>query len=88
MKRLVVAGTLLGLVNGVVAVLLIHLLLPPAPEDFGWFAYAPASPQVFAVRWSWWPQLLVLPVVLGAVSGALSAILGRRGLLATRQAVD
>ena len=84
MSRWVLAGTLVGVVQGLVAVLLIVTLGTGnvGTGSFGWFAYTPLQqgagfvvpgPPRVAREW------LLIPLVLGALGGLAAWALGRRG---------
>ena len=46
MRRPVIAGLLLGVLNAVVAVAVLALVEAQAPDQFGWYAYAPLDEVV------------------------------------------
>ena len=46
MRRPLVAGLLLGVLNAVVAVTALFLVEVLTPDEFGWFAYAPLDEVV------------------------------------------
>lgn len=83
MSRRVLAGALVGVLQGLVAVLVIASL-PIDPQDFGWFAYTPLQdgagfvvPGSAEVTRAW----LLVPLALAAV-GALAVVgAGRQGWL-------
>lgn len=86
MSRGVLAGSLVGVVQGLVAVLLVMTL---GAGTYGWFAYTPLQqgtgsvvPGPAAVAREW----LLVPLALSALGGLAAWILGRRGELAPRGA--
>ncbi len=79
MRRAVVVGSLVGVLQGLVALVLVGSLAG-GPDDFGWFAYTPLQPgDVLAVpgaptaqqRW------LLVPLVLAVLGGVTAHLLTR-----------
>ena len=89
MGRGVLAGTLVGVVQGLVAVLLIVTLGTGnvSTAGFGWFAYTPLQQGAgFVVPGPLWVarEWLLIPLTLGALGGLAAWLLGRRGEAAAR----
>ena len=65
MRRTLLAGLLLGLLNAVVAVAVLVLVELLTPDHFGWFAYAPIDEVVVRdPRFPW--QYVAVPLALVA----------------------
>lgn len=65
MRRTLLAGLLLGLLNAVVAVAVLVLVELLTPDQFGWFAYAPLDEVVVRdPRFPW--QYVAVPLALVA----------------------
>jgi heme/copper-type cytochrome/quinol oxidase subunit 1 len=79
MQRLVVAGLLLGLVNGVAAAGALYALYMSAPKDFGWFAYAPLNEHVEYDYYGFPWEYVVVPGALVALNALLLPLVVRRG---------
>lgn len=81
MKRLVVVGLLLGLVNGMAAAAALYTIYKSAPKDFGWFAYAPLNENA-EYDYSGFPwEYVVVPAVLLVLNALLLPLVVRRGWL-------
>ena len=81
MKRLVVVGLLLGLVNGVAAAGVLYGVYKSAPKDFGWFAYAPLNENVEYDYYGFPWEYVIVPAVLVALNALLLPLVVRRGWL-------
>ena len=65
MRRTLLAGLLLGVLNAVVAVAVLALVELLTPDEFGWFAYAPLDEVVVRdPRFPW--QYVAVPLALVA----------------------
>lgn len=63
MRRTLLAGLLLGLLNAVVAVAVLVLVELLTPDELGWFAYAPLDEVVVRdPRFPW--QYVAVPLAL------------------------
>ena len=78
MRRPVIAGLLLGLLNAVVALATLSLVELLTPDEFGWFAYAPIDEVVVQDPRPAW-QYVAVPLALIATNlVALPAYARRR----------
>lgn len=74
-----IAGLLLGLVNGLAAVAALYVVFETAPKSFGWFAYAPVGE---AVEYDWYGfpwEFVVVPTVLLVLNALLVPLAVTRG---------
>lgn len=80
MQRPLIAALLLGVLNAVVAVVLLVLVDAATPDDFGWFAYAPLHDGVVLrdPRFPW--HYVVVPLVLVAINALVVPLYLRRAL--------
>lgn len=82
MKRLVLAGLLLGVINGLAAALSLYFVYRAAPDAaFGWFAYAPLNENVVLDYYGFPWQYVVVPAVLVVLNGLLLPLAVRRAWL-------
>lgn len=82
MKRLLLAGLLLGAVNGVAAALSLYLVYRTAPDAaVGWFAYAPLNENVVFDYYGFPWQYVAVPAVLVVLNLLLLPLAVRRGWL-------
>lgn len=83
MKRLVIVGLLLGLLNGVTAAAALYAVWRSAgPQDFGWFAYAPLNEGATIDYYYGFPwEYVVVPAVLVALNAVLLPVAVRRDWL-------
>jgi hypothetical protein len=82
-KRLVVVGLLLGLLNGATAAATLYTVYKTAtPQDFGWFAYAPLNENAQYDYYYGFPwEYVLVPAVLVALNTLLLPLAVRRGWL-------
>jgi hypothetical protein len=78
-RRLLLAGAALGVVNALVAVLVLEVVWSLTPDSFGWFAYAPLQPNTVLdvyrpFPWEW----VALPAVLLPLNAVAVLLLARR----------
>ena len=67
MRRTVIAGLLLGLLNAVVALAVLALVEALTPDEFGWYAYAPLDEVLVRdPRFPW--QYVAVPLALVATN--------------------
>lgn len=71
MKRLVLLGALLGLLNGLAAVAALHAVERAAPDELGWFAYAPLQEELVHSSYGFPWEYAVVPAVLVALNALL-----------------
>lgn len=81
MKRLVLVGVLFGLVNGAAAAAALYAVRSAAPNEFGWFAYAPLTENVVYDYYGFPWEYVVVPVVLLALNALLLPLVVRHGWL-------
>ena len=81
MKRVVFVGVLLGLVNGLAAAGALYAVYSSAPDEFGWFAYAPLNENVVFDRYGFPWEYVVPPAVLVVLDALLLPLVVRRGWL-------
>ena len=81
MKRLAVVGLLLGLLNGAAAAAALYGVRRAAPNEFGWFAYAPLNESVAYDSYGFPWEYVVIPSVLVALNALLLPLAVRRGWL-------
>jgi heme/copper-type cytochrome/quinol oxidase subunit 1 len=82
MKRLVLVGLLLGMVNGLVAALALYLVHRASPDAaYGWFAYAPLNENVVYDYYGFPWQYVVVPAVLVVLNALLLPLAVRRAWL-------
>lgn len=79
MTRGVLAGALVGVVQGLVALLLV-VSLGAGTNDFGWFAYTPQPTEALTVPGSTTPrqEWLLVPLVLAVLGGLAAWLAGLR----------
>ena len=81
MKRLAVVGLLFGLLNGAAAAAALFVVSRTAPDQFGWFAYAPLDESVVDDSYGFPWEYVVIPVVLVLLNALLVPLAVRRGWL-------
>ena len=81
MKRLVLVGVLFGVLNGLAAAVSLHVVYRTAPDQFGWFAYAPLQENVVYDSYGFPWEYVVVPAVLVALNALLLPLAARRGWL-------
>ena len=81
MKRLVLFGLLFGLLNGVAAAAALYAVHGAAPDEFGWFAYAPLNENAVYDHYGFPWEYVVVPAVLLALNALLLPLAVRRGWL-------